>query len=196
MRPTGLFDAADSGFTLTTTEERPPGEERIPRQSGSPRVGDRQEARVFAGNWLNRALADCQVLFALYRKHHRITHSSLAPHLCAMLDKHAEQQLTLADELTEQIHIIGGVAAADPRHIAELTCVPRAPDGAESVQSMMSRLLQAHDIALRRARAGARVVRERGDPVSADLLDSRVVGTAETQMRKLIEQLIDTSASE
>ncbi|RCW43680.1 starvation-inducible DNA-binding protein [Halopolyspora algeriensis] len=187
MRPTDLFETPDAEFTLTATKNRPDGEGRGLKQfDGAWSNGRQEEARIFVRNWLNRVLADCQVLSALCRKHHRVARS-MAPHLGAMLAGHAEQQLALADELAERIHLAGGVAAADPWRVAELTCVPRPPDGAESVQSMVARLLQAHDIALRRTRAGACVLRERGDRISAELLDPRVVDIAEAQMRELIE---------
>jgi starvation-inducible DNA-binding protein len=186
VRPTHRFDAADVGYTLTTTEQWPRGEDRGSEEFFRSGPGDRpEEMRIFIGNWLNRILADCQVLSALSQKYHRLTRAT-DPYLCTVLARHADQQLALANEVAERLHVVGGVAAADPRHIGELTCVPRGPDGAESVPSAVSRLLQAHDIALRCARAGALVLRERGDQVSADLVDLQVVATAEAQMQELI----------
>jgi hypothetical protein len=43
-------------------------------------------------------------------------------------------------------------AIADPRHVAEVTFVPRAPNGAEEVPAMLSRLLEAHEVIVGKVR--------------------------------------------
>lgn len=181
MRTTHRFDVVDPGRVPIAPEPRS-GEAAMP-----------EEVRISVGNWLNRVLADCHVLAALSRKHQRLARSA-APGLSAVLTRHADQQTGLADELADRVHAAGGVAAADPRHIAELTRVPRAPEGAEPVRAMVARLLQGHDIAVRRARSGARVLRGRGDETSADLLDDRVVRLSEQQLQELIDRSVDMTA--
>jgi hypothetical protein len=52
-------------------------------------------------------------------------------------------------------------------HLAELTAIPRPPDGAEEVPAMLSRLLEAHEAIMIQTRAGARRTAELGDPRSA-----------------------------
>jgi starvation-inducible DNA-binding protein len=56
---------------------------------------------------------------------------------------HAGEQLEVVDALAERVQTLGGVFVGDPRHTAELTSVPRAPDGVEEVPVMISRLLEA-----------------------------------------------------
>ena len=60
-----------------------------------------------------------------------------------LMDKHAGEQDELVDSLAERVQTLGAIAVGDPRHVAELTSVPRPPDGAEEVPAMLSRLLEA-----------------------------------------------------
>ena len=69
-----------------------------------------------------------------------------------LLDKHAGEQTELVDLLAERVQTLGGVAVADPRHVAEITTIPRPPDGAEEVPAMLSRLLEAHEIIITKVR--------------------------------------------
>lgn len=65
-----------------------------------------------------------------------------------VLDKHAGEQLELVDALAERVQTLGGVAVGDPRHIAEITSIPRPPDGVEEAPAMLPRLLEAHEVIL------------------------------------------------
>ena len=80
-----------------------------------------------------------------------------------LLDKHAGEQLALVDTVAERIQTLGGVAVGDPRHVAEITRIPRAPDGCEEVPAMLSRLLEAHEMILTDAHEAAAKVAELGD---------------------------------
>lgn len=184
MRPTGLFDAVIPDRELTTSKRL---RDRARAHSEDSRAEGRDPRWVLTENWLNRVIADCHALVVLYRKHHRTELSPMDSNSCAVLNEHAEQQWALIEELTDRVHAVGGVAVADPRHIAELTCVPRAPDDLESARGTVSRLLQAQDIALRRARAGASILGERGDQSSSELLGSRAVSIFAKQWRELLE---------
>src|SRR5260370_41417173 len=97
---------------------------------------------------LNQTLADTQILYALYKKHHWLMRGATFYQLHLLLDKHADEQLELGDQIAERIQTLGGVAVGDPRHVAEITRIPRAPDGVEEVPAMLSRLLEAHEIIL------------------------------------------------
>ena len=97
-----------------------------------------------------------------------------------LLDKHAGEQLALIDLLAERVQTLGGVAVGDPRHVAEITRVPRAPDGCEEVPAMLSRLLEAHELILIDAHDAAARVAERGDDGTNDLLVSGLIRTGET----------------
>lgn len=149
------------------------------------------EARMLACQDLNRVLADTQVLYALYKKHHWQMRGATFYALHLLLDKHAGEQLELADALAERVQNLGGVAVADPRHVAEITSIPRPPDGVEGVPEMLSRLLEAHEQILIAAREAAARAAAEGDPGTDDLLVSQVVRTGELQVWFLAEHLVD-----
>ena len=60
-----------------------------------------------------------------------------------LFDKHAEEQNELIDLLAERVQSLGGIAVGDPRHAAELTTIPRPPDGAEEVAVMIAAVVIA-----------------------------------------------------
>jgi starvation-inducible DNA-binding protein len=150
------------------------------------------EVRQEACRLLNQVLADSQILYSLYKKHHWLMRGPTFYQLHLLLDKHAGEQLELIDELAERVQTLGGVAVGDPRHVADLTQVPRPPDGVEEVPAMLSRLLEAHEIILGEAHDAARRLDERGDDGSNDLLVSGVIRTGELECWFLAEHLVDT----
>ncbi|MGH3321349.1 MAG: Dps family protein [Streptosporangiaceae bacterium] len=155
-------------------------------------LGLSYDARMYSCQRLNRVLADTQILYALYKKHHWLVRGHTFYQLHLLLDKHAGEQLALVDGLAERVQTLGGVAVGDPRHVAEITQVPRPPNGAEEVPAMLSRLLEGHEIILTEAHdAAARVVAQ-GDDGTNDLLVSDVIRTGEMQAWFLAEHLVDT----
>jgi starvation-inducible DNA-binding protein len=90
------------------------------------------------------------------------------------------------------VQTLGGVAVGDPRHVAELTSIPRLPDGVEEVPVMLSRLLAAHEEILVRTHQVAAAVAAIGDDGTNDLLVSQVIRTGELQAWFLAEHLVDT----
>jgi starvation-inducible DNA-binding protein len=155
-------------------------------------LGLSYEARMYACQRLNQLLADTQILYALYKKHHWLMRGATFYLLHLLLDKHAGEQLALVDKLAERVQTLGGVAVGDPRHVAELTQVPRPPDGCEEVPAMLSRLLEAHELILRDAHDAAARVAGLGDDGTNDLLVSDVIRTGELQAWFLAEHLVDT----
>jgi starvation-inducible DNA-binding protein len=141
---------------------------------------------------LNQCLADSQILYALYKKHHWLMRGPTFYQLHLLLDKHAAEQLALIDTVAERVQTLGGIAVGDPRHVAEITNIPRAPDGAEEVPAMLSRLLEAHETILIDAHDAAARVAELGDDGTNDLLVSDVIRTGELQAWFLAEHLVDT----
>ena len=147
-------------------------------------------ARKHSCERLNQILVDTQYLYALYKKHHWVMRGPTFYQLHLLLDQHAAVQLDLVDALAERVQGLGGVAVGDPRHAAELTCVPRPPDGVEGVPAMIARLLQAHELILADARAASAAVAGLGDEGSQDLLVSQVIRTGERQVWFLAEHLV------
>jgi starvation-inducible DNA-binding protein len=62
--------------------------------------------------------------------------------------RRAGEQLELIDTLAERVQQLGGVAIADPGHVAELTRIERAPNGVKEVGAMLARLLSAHETSI------------------------------------------------
>jgi starvation-inducible DNA-binding protein len=155
-------------------------------------IGLSRDTRMYSCQRLNRILADTQMLYALYKKHHWLMRGATFYHLHLLLDKHAGEQLALVDTLAERVQALGGVAVGDPRHAAQITGIPRPPNGVEEVPVMLSRLLEAHELILIEARDAADLVADLGDDGSNDLIVSSVIRTGEAQTWFLAEHLVDT----
>jgi starvation-inducible DNA-binding protein len=76
--------------------------------------------------------------------------------------------------------------------VAETTLIPRVPKGREEVPIQISRLLHAHEIILKEARAMAKRASESGDEGTNDLVISNVVRTNELQVWFVAEHVVDT----
>ena len=177
-----------------------------PRRSSQPRIHQQGEeiqrfgdlrlfpialshdARAESCQSLNQIVADTMILYSLYKKHHWLVRGPTFYQLHLLLDKHAGEQLALIDLMGERVQTLGGVAIADPRHVAEVTTVPRPPDGVEEVPAMLSRLLEAHEIVIEKIRDG---IRRTGDDGTNDLLMSDVLRTNELQVWFIAEHLVD-----
>ncbi|MER5279393.1 DNA starvation/stationary phase protection protein [Streptomyces sp. NPDC002809] len=155
-------------------------------------IGLSYEARMYACQRLNQLLADTQILHGLYKKHHWLVRGATFYQLHLVLDKHAGEQLDIVDALAERVQTLGGVAVGDPRHAAEITSIPRPPNGVEEVPAMLSRLLEAHEAILVAAHDAAARAAGLGDDGTNDLLVSQVVRTGELQAWVLAEHLVDT----
>jgi starvation-inducible DNA-binding protein len=150
-----------------------------------------RDVRAQSCQELNRVLADTQILYSLYKKHHWLMRGLTFYQLHLLLDKHAEEQLELIDLIAERVQTLGGVAVGDPRHVAELTTVPRPPDGAEEVLAMLSRLLEAHEIVITKVRDAIDNSARSGDQGTNDLLTSEVLRRNELQVWFVAEHLVE-----
>jgi starvation-inducible DNA-binding protein len=139
---------------------------------------------------LNQILADTSILYHLYKKHHWQVRGPTFYQLHLLLDKHADEQLKIIDLLGERVQTLGGVAVSDPRHVAEITTIPRAPDGVETVPAMLSRLLEAHEIVITKLREAIAKTAANGDDGTNDLLVSDVLRTHELQVWFVAEHLV------
>jgi starvation-inducible DNA-binding protein len=149
------------------------------------------EARLESVQLLNQVLSDSMILYALYKKHHWLVRGPTFFQLHLLLDKHADEQLKLIDLLGERVQTLGGVAVGDPRHAAEITTIPRPPDGVEEVPAMLSRLLEAHEIIIEKVREDITKTAETRDDGTNDLLMSDVLRTNELQVWFIAEHLVD-----
>ena len=149
------------------------------------------DARMESSQLLNQINADTIILYNLYKKHHWMMRGPTFYQLHLLLDKHAGEQLALIDLMAERVQTLGGVAIADPRHVAEVTTIPRPPDGVEDVPAMLSRLLEAHEIVIEKVRDAIRRTGANGDDGTNDLLMSDVLRTNELQVWFIAEHLVD-----
>lgn len=149
------------------------------------------DARLASGQLLNQILADSLILYALYKKHHWLMRGHTFYQLHLLLDKHAAEQLELIDAIAERVQTLGGIAIADPRHVAEITRISRPPNGAEEVPAMLSRLLEAHETIIEELRDAIRTTAASGDDGTNDLLMSDVLRTHERQVWFVAEHLVD-----
>jgi len=155
-------------------------------------IGLSANVRAEMAQRLNRVLADTRVLYDLYKKTHWLMRGHTFYQLHLLMDKHAEEQEELIDLLAERIQTLGAIAVGDGRHVAELTSIPRPPDGAEEVPSMLSRLLEAHELIIDEARKLAGRADDLDDQSSNDILVSDVLRTNELQVWFVAEHLVDT----
>jgi starvation-inducible DNA-binding protein len=140
---------------------------------------------------LNQVLADTITLRDLYKKHHWQVAGPTFYQLHLLFDKHASEQSELIDQIAERIQLLGGISLAMAHDVAETTLVPRPPKGREEVPVQISRLLHAHEIVLKEARAMARRAADQGDDGTNDLLVSDVVRRNELQVWFLAEHVVD-----
>src|ERR1700677_2904156 len=140
---------------------------------------------------LNQLLADTITLRDMYKKHHWQVSGPTFYQLHLLFDKHAGEQTELVDEIAERIMVLGGVSVAMAGDVAAMTMIPQPPSGREEVPVQISRLLHAHEIVLKEARAMARQAAEEGDDGTNDLLVSDVIRTNEAQVWFVAEHLVD-----
>jgi starvation-inducible DNA-binding protein len=150
-----------------------------------------EDTRRASADSLNQLLADTITLRDLYKKHHWQVSGPTFYQLHLLFDKHFGEQNELVDLIAERIMILGGVSVAMSADVAEMTQVPRPPKGREEVPVQISRLLKAHEIVLKEARAMARNAAEQGDDGTNDLLVSSVIRTNEMQVWFVAEHLVD-----
>jgi starvation-inducible DNA-binding protein len=148
-------------------------------------------ARRQSVDGLNQLLADTITLRDLYKKHHWQVSGATFYQLHLLFDKHFEKQSELVDEIAERIMMLGGLSIAMAPDVAETTLIPRPPKGREEVPVQISRLLHAHEIVLKEARALARHASEAGDDGTNDLLVSAVIRDNEMQVWFLAEHVVD-----
>lgn len=150
------------------------------------------DARSESCTLVNQILADTIILYHLYKKHHWMMRGHTFYQLHLLLDKHAGEQIELIDTMAERVQTLGGVAIADPRHVAEVTKLTRPPNGVEEVPMMLSRLLEAHELIISELREASDKTAANQDSGTNDLLVSQVLRTNELQVWFLAEHLVDT----
>jgi starvation-inducible DNA-binding protein len=128
----------------------------------------------------------------MYKKHHWQVAGPSFYQLHLLFDKHAGEQDELVDLIAERVQLLGGVSLAMAHDIAETSLIPRPPRGREEPPVQISRLLHAHEIVIKEARAMARRAATAGDDGTNDLLVSDVIRRNELQVWFVAEHVINT----
>ena len=149
-----------------------------------------EEVRAESVGNLNQILADTMTLRDMYKKHHWQVAGPTFYQLHLLFDKHHGEQDELVDTVAERIQLLGGISIAMAADVAETTLIQRPPRGREEVPVQISRLLDAHEIILKEARAMARQADESGDDGTNDLIVSDVIRSNELQVWFLAEHLV------
>jgi starvation-inducible DNA-binding protein len=141
---------------------------------------------------LNDALADSIILLGLYNKHYWLVRSEFHSGLDQLLRQHAREQIEFIDHLADRVHELGGVAIFDPRHVADATTIPPAPNGLEESPSMLYRILEAHRIVIQKIHRVMTFTEENGGGVADQRLMSDVLSRHQHQAWLVAEHLVDT----
>jgi starvation-inducible DNA-binding protein len=139
---------------------------------------------------LNQILADTITVRDLYKKHHWQVAGPTFYQLHLLFDKHAAEQDELVDTIAERVQLLGGVSIAMASDVAETTLIPRPPKGREAPPVQISRLLHAHEIVIKEARAMARRAADAGDEGTNDMLVSDVLRRNELQAWFVAEHVV------
>ncbi len=140
---------------------------------------------------LNQLLADSMTLRDLYKKSHWQVAGPTFYQLHLLFDKHFDEQVEIVDTIAERIQLLGGLAIAMAHDVAETTRVERPPRGREEVPVVLSRLLDAHQIIVRRCRELAERSARLGDQGTNDMVVSEVLRPNELQTWFLSEHLVE-----
>src|SRR6202022_3381378 len=126
----------------------------------------------------------------MYKKHHWQVAGPTFYQLHLLFDKHHGEQDELVDSIAERIQLLGGISLAMAADVAETTIIPRPPRGREEVPVQISRLLEAHEMILKEARAMAKLASDGGDDGTNDLIVSDLIRLNELQVWFLAEHLV------
>jgi starvation-inducible DNA-binding protein len=145
---------------------------------------------------LNQLLVDTMTLRDLYKKHHWQIAGPTFYQLHLLFDKHYNELNDLVDSIAERVQLLGGVSVAMAHDVAETTLIPRVPKGREEVPVQVSRLLHAHEIVLKEARAMARRAADAGDDGTNDLIVSEVIRRNELQVWFVAQHVVNAPVVE
>jgi starvation-inducible DNA-binding protein len=192
---TGAANAARAAVQPSLHQQSRAGEhetqrygEIVPMPHGLAEKAARQSVTL-----LNQALADSITLRDMYKKHHWQVVGPTFNELHLLYDKHFEAQVEIVDLIAERIQVLGGISLAMAADIAEETSIPRLPRGRESAAVQLSRLIDAHTLIIKQARASAEKAQNSGDSGTNDLFVSDVLRANELQVWFLSEHLVKAS---
>jgi starvation-inducible DNA-binding protein len=131
------------------------------------------QSRAAVADGLSRLLADS---YTLYLKTHGYHWNVTGPHFRSLHLMFEEQYTELADavdEIAERIRTLGSLAPGSYGEMAVLTSVSDEGE-APGAMEMVRRLIAAHEVVVRTARAVAGAAERADDPATLDLATRRI----------------------
>jgi starvation-inducible DNA-binding protein len=131
---------------------------------------------------LTPLLADTLFLYNLYKKYHwHVTGEDFYQyHL--LFDKHADEQLPIADSIAERIRTLGGNAPGMPSDVDKNKTADEPNDAGNNGQKMIQNLCKVHEAIISRTREAVEKTTDAGDEGTADLLVSELLRVHELQL--------------
>lgn len=131
---------------------------------------------------LTPLLADTLFMYNLYKKYHWHVEGEDFYQYHLLFDKHANEQLPIADSIAERIRTLGGKAAGMPTEVdANKTTSEPAQPGNDG-QKMIRNLCEIHEAIIGRTRQAIKKIEDAGDEGTADLLVSELLRVHELQL--------------
>ena len=119
---------------------------------------------------LNKDLASHFTLFYQFKKQHWIVEGPDWKHISKSLDKYAEKNLELADEIAERISLTGGIPVSNPSRFEELSYVQYEGEDKYDLRTMLENDLKAEQQIITSIRERVDFAKENGDHGLDDLL--------------------------
>ncbi len=137
-------------------------------------IGLDENARKSVAEALNKTLADT---YGLYMKTHAYHWNVTGPQfhtLHVMFEEQYREMWAALDEIAERVRALGMFAPSSGKALSELGAIDNADADPPAATEMIERLLEGHEILIRRAREALAIAEEAGDVASADLLTVRI----------------------
>lgn len=126
--------------------------------------------------FLNRDLANLQLLYQRYKKDHWTVRGPHFRSLHLLFEDHANQVLGYIDEVAERIAGLGGIPVSMPDEIVEHATIEQLPSGAYDSNTMLARTLQGLESIEIELRNDMKRADELGDLATNDLLNDILNG--------------------
>ena len=140
----------------------------------SVNIGLDENARQTVATSLNETLADT---YQLYMKTHAYHWNVTGPQfhtLHIMFEEQYREMWAALDEIAERVRALGIFAPTSGKALTELSAIENADAEPPQATDMIARLLEGHELLIKRARAGLSAAEDAGDAASADLLTVRI----------------------
>jgi starvation-inducible DNA-binding protein len=127
-------------------------------------------------------LADTLFMYALYKKYHWHVEGEDFYEYHLLFDKHADEQLPIADLIAERIRTLGGRAPGMPADIENNKTISEPNDPGIDGQKMINNLCIVHENIIKNLRIAAEATDKNGDAGTNDLIVSDALRVHELQL--------------